>query len=95
MAESSRPQAATPSNLESLVLRRLAGVKNLSVAQAISHDEAHVSRIASGERGLRLHELEPFFNALGLRLIECDGAVVSLPAEEVASMRYLARKALS
>lgn len=95
MPESSAQQGATTSSIEGLVLRRLAGVKNAAVAAAIKHDEGHVSRIASGERGLRLSELGPFMAALGLRIIECDGQVVSLPADEHAALRLLARKALS
>lgn len=94
MPEASATSPATPSTVESLVLRRLAGVKNATVAAAIRHDEGHVSRIASGERGLRLCELEPFLAALGLRVIECDGPVASLPADELAAVRLLARKAL-
>lgn len=95
MAEASVTHQATASNVESLVLRKLAGVKNATVAHAIRHDEGHVSRIASGERGLRLAELGPFMAALGLRVIECDGAVESMPAEEAAALRTLARKALA
>lgn len=95
MAESSRPTAATSSNLESLVLRKLAHVKNSTVAQAIGHDDGHISRIASGERGVKLPEMEQFFQSLGLRLIECDGLTVSLPANELEALRILARKALS
>ena len=94
MTEASSTPVATTSKTESLVLRRLAGVKNVVVAQAIKHDEGHVSRIASGERGLRLGELEAFLKALGLRIIECDGQVVTLPAEEHEALRVLARKAL-
>lgn len=94
MSEASPASPATTSSVESLVLRHLAGVKNATVAAAIRHDEGHVSRIASGERGLRLSELEPFFAALGLRVIECDGPVASLPADELAAIRLLARKAL-
>lgn len=94
MSEALPGSPATTSTVESLVLRRLAGVKNATVAIAIRHDEGHVSRIASGERGLRLSELEPFFAALGLRVIECDGPVASLPADELAAVRLLARKAL-
>lgn len=95
MPEASVQTVATTSSIEGLVLRRLAGVKNATVAAAIKHDEGHVSRIASGERGLRLAELGPFLAALGLRVIECDGQVVSLPAEEHAALKLLARKALS
>ena len=51
------------------MLRKLAHVKNSTVAQAIGHDDGHISRIASGERGVKLPEMEQFFQSLGLRLI--------------------------
>lgn len=45
-----------------------------------------------GERGIRLHQLEPFFKSLGLRVIECDGPVATIPAEELAAIKTLAGK---
>lgn len=95
MHESSRAGCANNSNIQSLILRRLATVKNATVAKAIGHDEGHISRISSGERGLRIGELDAFFTTLGLRLIECDGDVSSLPSDELAALRLLARKALT
>lgn len=94
MTESSSYGAASSSTLHSLVLRKVAGVKNLTVAQAIGHDEGHVSRICSGERGLKLHELEAFLTSLGLKVIECEGALVTMPAEKFQALQYLAREAL-
>jgi hypothetical protein len=94
MPESSiKPQVVT-SNLHSKILQRIATVKNISVAQAISHDEGHVSRITSGERGLRINEIEGFFNAIGMKVVECNGHMVSVPAEELAALKFLARKGL-
>jgi hypothetical protein len=81
-------------NLQSEILRRAAGIKNSAIASAIGHDDGHVSRIHSGERGLRIEELEGYLSALGLKVIACDGDVVSLPAEELKALRVLARKAL-
>lgn len=85
---------ASSSTLESRILRSVAGGKLDTVGAAIKKDGSHVSRIISGERGLRLCELEPFFKSIGMRVIDCDGQVVSLPAQEVASLRYLARKGI-
>ena len=82
-------------SLDSLILQRLATVKNATVGAAIGHDESHVSRVASGERGLRLAEIEPFLSALGLAVIECDGEVVSMPAKRAAALAYLAAEALA
>jgi len=82
------------STLHALILRQLAGVKNTTVATAIGHDDGHVSRIASGERGLRINELEAFMKSLGLRVIQCDGEIVSLPKAEHEALKTLARKGL-
>ena len=81
-------------NLHAEILRRAAAVKNTTIAAAIGHDDGHVSRIHSGERGLKLEELEVYLGALGLKVIACDGDLMSLPAEEVRALRVLARKAL-
>jgi len=83
------------SKIESIILRKIASAKNISVAQSIGHDESFVSRLASGERGIKLCELEGLFNALGLKLIECNGDVVSMPKEEAEALRVLARKTLT
>lgn len=82
------------SNLHAEILRRAAGVKNSTIAAAIGHDDAYVSRIHSGERGVKIHELEAYFAALGMKVIACDGDVVSMPAEEAQALRVLARKGL-
>lgn len=94
MNESSTPTTARSSNLHSLLLQRIASVKNLAIAQAINHDEGHVSRITSGERGLRIGEIEGFLKSLGLRVIECAGPIASVPADELAALKLLARKGL-
>jgi len=56
--------------------------------------QASLSGLFSFERGIRLRELEAFLNALGLRVIECDGSTVTLPADEVEALKLFARKAL-
>jgi len=92
MPESSNQSLAPASNLESLILRRVAGVKNEVIAHAIGNDHTQVTYIMKGERGIRLHQLEPFFKSLGLRVIECDGPVVTIPSEELAAIKTLAGK---
>jgi hypothetical protein len=94
MAESSNQSAARGCNLHSKILQRVATVKNFAIAQAICHDEGHVSHITSGTRGLRINELEGFFNAIGLKVVECDGLMVSIPADELLALKLLARKGL-
>jgi len=94
MTESSPSLPAPSSSVEALILRRSATVKNDSIGQAIGHDNGHVSRVLSGERGIRINEIGAFLKAIGLKVIECDGPTVTIPAEELASIKYLARKGL-
>ena len=94
MPESSIKPIAPASTLHSKILQKIAGVKNQVIAHAIGHDEAHVSRITSCERGLRINELDGFLKSIGLAIIECDSLVVSLPADELAALKLLARKGL-
>ncbi len=94
MTTVSDPRSASSSNLESLVLRRVASVKNITVAQAIKHDEGHVSRVMSGERGLKLAELQAFFDVLGLKVIECEGPTVTISAKTYESLTHLLKEAL-
>ncbi len=95
MNESSIDPRATPSRLESEIMRRAAGVKNTVIGKAIGHDDGHVSRILSGERGLKIDELEAFFLSLGLYVIESDGDMVKVSADKYAALKLLAREALS
>lgn len=95
MAESSAQQKQPSSSLEALILRKAATVKNDSIGKAIAHDDGHVSRILSGERGLRIYELEAFFSEIGLAVIECSGSTITLPQDELNALRVLARKALT
>jgi hypothetical protein len=53
-----------------VVLQRLATVKNQTVAEAIGKDESTVSRIASGEVGIKLNDLHAFIDALGLKIVD-------------------------
>lgn len=80
--------------LQSLILRRLAATKFSPVASAIGHEESHVSRIASDERGIRLSQLGPFLSALGLRVVEVGGDAVTIPAEKLRALQVLARDGL-
>lgn len=94
MTSVSENRPANTSNLESLILRRVASVKNSTVAQAIGHDDGHVSRICSGERGLKLIELQAFLDSLGLKVIECEGETVTIPAKTYESLRHLVKESL-
>ena len=78
--------------LESLILRRLAAVHQKTVAVAVGGDETLVSRFASGDRGLRIGQLGPAFDAMGLTVVSADAVVIDI--EELNALRILARKAL-
>lgn len=79
----------THSRLEAELLRRLASLKNSSVGTAMGVDESTVSRIASGERGLRLNQLESFIAALGMKLV--DETEVTVTEEYLSSIESLSR----
>lgn len=95
MAESSQPSPANHSNLESLILRKIAGIKSTTVAAALGHEPGHISRILSNERGLRMNELEAFFKIIGLSVIECNGQIVQMTAAKAEALRTLALESLS
>lgn len=76
--------------IQTLILRRLAAVKNDEVGKAIGHDESHVSRIGKGERGIRLDELGPFLTALGLQVVEVVSDSVTLSARKVRALKEFA-----
>lgn len=79
--------------LSQTILRRLATVKNQDVGDAIGRDESTVSRIASGELGLKLNDLHGFLCALGLKVV--DGNQVCVDREVYESYRVLARAAIN
>lgn len=84
--------SAPTSNIESMLLRRLAQVHQKTVAEAIGSDETHVSRFASGERGLRIHQLGPALDSLGLKLV--DASDVTVDAKYLESLRNLAMRGI-
>jgi len=81
-------------SLQTLILRRFATVGQKAVALDTKIDDSMLSRFLSGERGLKLDQIGPVFDALGLRVVEADGEIVSLPVEELNAYKLLARKAL-
>lgn len=95
MTEASQPSPTRASNLESLILRKIAGVKSSTVATALGHEPGHISRILSNERGLRMNELEAFFKVIGLAVIECNGQIVQMTAAKAEALRTLALESLS
>lgn len=72
MAESSTTSAQPSRNLAQLLLQRVAGVKNQAVSQAIKKDESTVSRIVSGETGVKLDDLQAFLLVLGLKVVDAN-----------------------
>lgn len=75
------------------VLHRLARVKNKVIAEAIGKDESTVSRVASGDVGVKLEDMQPFLHALGLKVV--DVSRVCVDREVYESYRTLACKAMT
>ena len=80
--------------LATQLMQATASIKNEVIAQAIGHDAAHVCRITSGERGIKIGELEAYLKALGMKAIKCEGEIVSIPKSEHEALKILARKGL-
>lgn len=75
------------------IMQRLARVKSETVAQAIGKDASTVSRVASGELGVKLADLQPFLRALDLKVV--DVGRVCVDREVYESYKTLATKALT
>lgn len=87
---------AKASKLEAAVLRAAALRGQGALQAALRRDPSAVSRILSNQRGVHLNELEPFFDALGMRVVEGDAdGFVTITREEHRALITLARKALS
>lgn len=81
------PQGAR--KFASVILRRLATVKNVQVAQAVGCHETTVGRIASGELGIKLADIDKFLGALGLKIV--DARRVCVNVDEYEAFQRLAR----
>lgn len=93
MAESSTQPDASARKLVQVVLQRLAKTKNQAVAEAIGKDESTVSRIVSGDSGIKLSDLQPFLRSLGLKVVDANQVCVDRNVYE--SYRTLARAAIN
>jgi hypothetical protein len=83
------------SNLEREILHAIANIKNDVVGEAIGHDGTFISKFTGKTSGLRIHELESFFEAIGMKVIKCQGDVISIPKAEHEALKLLAIKGLS
>lgn len=79
----------------SLLLKRLAIVGQTKVSEVTGIDHTLISRFVSGERGLRIDQIGPVLDALGLRLVEANGEMRTIGADEHEALKLLARKGLS
>lgn len=77
---------------ESLILQRLASAKYSTVAHKTHLTESQVSRIGSGQAGIKLHELGLFLDALGLRLADKEERAID--EKEYQALKFFARRAL-
>ena len=93
MTTSSDDLQAMTRRLLHVIMQRLASVKNQTVGNAIGKDESTVSRIASGELGVKLADLQAFLSALGLKVV--DKNQVCIDRDVFNSYRVLAKTALN
>lgn len=93
MAESSNIPPAPARKLSQTILQRLAKVKNQDVGAAMGKDHSTVSRIASGETGIRLDDLHPFLAALDLKVVDANQVCVDRGVYE--AYRTLAHAAVT
>lgn len=91
-AVSPQPSASARKLLQ-VILQRVATVKNSTVGDAIGKDESTVSRIVSGESGVRLEVLHPFLAALGLKVV--DAGRICIDVEKYNAMLVLAKRAIA
>ena len=76
-----------------VILQRVAGVKNQAVGDAIGKDESTVSRIVSGEIGVKLELLEPFLTSLALKIVDANR--ICIDVEKYNAMLILAKRAIA
>lgn len=94
MATDPQDHASSLASVESLILRRASTVKQSNLAAATNRAESHISRILSGDNGIRINELHTFLDALGLSIVESGDTDVRLSQDEYQALRTLARKGL-
>lgn len=76
MDTSSVTPVSNARKLAQTVLHRLASVKNEEVGKAIGKDHSTISRIGSGEAGIKLDDLHGFLSALGLKVVDSNKCCV-------------------
>lgn len=69
MSASSRVPNENARKLSQAILRAVAIVKNQAVADAIQRDDSTISRIVTGESGIKLEDLQPFLACLGFKVV--------------------------
>lgn len=93
MTTESGNSGAPSRRLLQIILQRSAKVKNQAVGDAIGKDESTVSRIISGEMGLKIQDLQGFLSALGLKCV--DSNQVCIDRQIYESYKTLATAALT
>lgn len=93
MTEACAQPSASARKLVQVVMQRLAKTKNQTVAEAIGKDESTISRIVSGDSGIKLTDLQPFLCALGLKVVGVDQVCIDRAIYE--SYKTLATAALT
>lgn len=81
------------SKTHSLLLQRFASVGQTEVERRSGVDNTHLSKYCSGERGLRIDQLEPVLTALGLRVV--DAGAIMVDAEYLHALEIISARALN
>ncbi len=89
MTSLSAVQAQGSRKFASIILRRLAAVKNVTVSEAMGCHETTVGRIASGEQGIKIADLDKFLTALNLKIVDANRICVNV--DEYEAYRRLAK----
>lgn len=83
---------ANTSNIESLFHRLIAKAKGTEVAKAVGVDDSHISRFQAGTQGLKIDQIGPFLDALGLQIVSKTDIFVD--AEYLESIETLSRRGI-
>ncbi len=80
--------------LESVILRRAGEAGHAKVAVALGKDASTVSRIFAGAVGVSIHDMQAFFDAMGLCVSEIGGETVVISRQKYEALMVLARESL-
>lgn len=74
------------------LMRRVKGLKQDYIARVLGIDQATISRVMSGEAGLKLEKLDQLLEVAGLKLVPRDAVVID--PKMLMALRVLAHEEL-